>query len=277
MSASNYIVEVSETNFEYEVIVFSQKIPVVVDFWAEWCVPCRTLGPILEKLAEEGKGTFRLAKINVDNNPNLARRYNILSIPAVKAFRDGLVVAEFIGVQPEPQLRDFIRSAANQHMNLLLEKGQNLSQMHKWDAAEKCFRLYLEENPRQPAGSLGLVKCLIMQGKTSEAFSHLQNFPDSKELKNAEFLKPLVKALIKLKEGQYESEDPLDAAYGNALRLITRGNLLASMDGILEILRQDKRYRGGEAKQVMVSLLELMGEDDPQTRQYRNEFASIVF
>jgi putative thioredoxin len=277
MSASNNIVEVSEANFEYEVIAFSQKAPVVVDFWAEWCVPCRTLGPLLEKLAEEGKGAFRLAKINVDSSPNLARRYSIRSIPAVKAFRDGQVVAEFIGVQPEHQLREFIRSISNQQMNLLLNKGQNLSQMHNWEAAEKCFRLYLEENPRQPAGSLGLVKCLIMQGKTQEAKELLRNFPDSKELNNAGFLNPLVQALIQLKEEKNEAEDALAAAYSNALRLVTRGNLFAAMDGILEILRQDKRYRAGQARQVMVALLELMGEDDPQTRLYRNEFASIVF
>lgn len=277
MSASNYVVEVSETNFEYEVIVFSQKIPVVVDFWAEWCVPCRTLSPILEKLAEEGKGTFRLAKINVDLNSNLSRRYGIRSIPAVKAFRDEQVVAEFIGMQPEPQIREFIRSVSNQHMSLLLEKGENLSQQRKWAPAEKCFRRYLEENPRQPAGVLGLIKCLIMQGKAAEARALLQNFPDSKELKNAEYLKPITQAILQLQAGSYESEEPLEAAYCNALRLATRGNLPASMDGILDVLRQDKRYRGGEARQVMVALLELMGEDDPQTRQYRNEFASIVF
>jgi putative thioredoxin len=277
MTASNNIVEVSETNFEYEVLIFSQKVPVVVDFWAEWCVPCLSLGPLLEKLAEEGKGAFRLAKINVDTNPNLARRYGILSIPAVKAFRDGQVVSEFIGLQPEPKVREFIRSITNQHMNLLLDKGQNLSQMRKWAAAEKCFQLYLEDNPRQPSASLGLIKCLIMQGKALEAREQLRNFPDGKELKNAEFLKPLVQAILQFYDGSYDSEDSLDAAYSNALRLITRGNLLAAMDGILEILRQDKRYRSGAGRQVMVGLLELMGEEDPQTRQYRNEFAAIVF
>jgi putative thioredoxin len=116
-----------------------------------------------------------------------------------------------------------------------------------------------------------------MQGKAAEARALLQNFPDSKELKNAEYLKPITQAILQLQAGSYESEEPLEAAYCNALRLVTRGNLPASMDGILDVLRQDKRYRGGEARQVMVALLELMGEDDPQTRQYRNEFASIVF
>jgi putative thioredoxin len=277
MSTSNYIVDVSEADFEFEVVAFSQKTPVVVDFWAEWCIPCRTLGPVLEKLAEEGRGAFRLAKINVDLNPNLARRFGIRSIPAVKAFRDGQVVAEFIGVQPEPQLRGFIRSISLQHMDLLYEKAQNLSRMGRWEGAEKCFRTYLEDTSHQPAGTLGLIKCLIMQGKTSEAQGLLQTFPDSKELKSAEFLRPVVQALQFLQTGQIDQEEPLGAAYANALRLITRGNLPAAMDGVLDVLRQEKRYRSGEARRVMVGLLELMGEDNPQTREYRNEFASIVF
>jgi putative thioredoxin len=277
MSASNYIVDVSEADFEFEVIAFSQKTPVVVDFWAEWCIPCRTIGPVFERLAEEGRGAFRLAKINVDLNPNLARRFGIRSIPAVKAFRDGQIVAEFTGIQPEPQLRAFIRSASLQHMDLLFEKATNLTRMQKWEPAEKCFRLYLEDNPRQPAGVLGLIKCLIMQGEIYEAHVLLQTFPDSKELKNADLLRPVVQALLKFKSGEIVQDELLDAAYSNALRLVTRGNLPAAMDGLLEVLRQDKRYRGGEARKVMVGLLELLGEDDPQTRQYRIEFASIVF
>ena len=104
MMTSDFIVNVSEADFEYEVLAFSQQVPVVVDFWAEWCGPCRTLGPMLESMAQEAQGSFRLAKVNVDENPNLALRYGIHSIPAVKAFRHGTMVAEFAGVQPEPRL-----------------------------------------------------------------------------------------------------------------------------------------------------------------------------
>src|SRR5512139_3568309 len=116
---------VNESDFEYEVIAFSNQVPVIVDFWAEWCRPCKTLTPILEKYAVESQGSFRLAKVNVDENPNLALRFSVRSIPNVKAFRDGQVVSEFLGLQPEPRVKEFIRNLAPSQIDLLLEKGQS--------------------------------------------------------------------------------------------------------------------------------------------------------
>jgi thioredoxin len=109
---SQYIKVVTEADFEYEVIAFSNQIPVIVDFWAEWCHPCKTLTPVLEKITDDSKGSFRLAELNVDDNPNLALRYNVRSIPNVKAFRDGQVVSEFLGLQPEARVREFVRNLA---------------------------------------------------------------------------------------------------------------------------------------------------------------------
>ena len=277
MTPSDYIIEVSEADFDYQVIAYSQKTPVLVDFWAEWCIPCRTLGPLLERFTQEGKGSFRLAKINVDKNPNLARRYDVRSIPAVKAFRDGHVVAEFTGAQPEGRVRDFLRTIAPSQDDLLLEKGQSLLGMRQVVDAEKCFRQFLEKSPRHPAGQLGLIKSLLLQGKIPEAGHLLAAFPDSKELPAAEHLRPVSIALERVKGGSAEVDEALDAAFINALRLVMRGNLPAAMDGVLDVLRQDKRYRDGEARRVMVGLLELMGEEDPLTRQYRNELASVLF
>src|SRR5690554_5700182 len=140
MNASGYIIDVSEGNFEYEVLAYSQETPVVVDFWAEWCVPCRMLGPLLEKLAFEAGGDFRLARVNVDENPNLARQYGVRGIPAVKAFRDGKVVAEFTGVIPEPRVREFIRQLVPSVVDLVLAKGNSLLAQGQWSQAEEAFR-----------------------------------------------------------------------------------------------------------------------------------------
>lgn len=107
---SENIITVNENDFEQEVLIYSQNVPVVVDFWAEWCTPCKILGPILEKLAKEGQGSFRLAKLDVDFNKNIAIRYGIRSIPAVKTFMKGQVVAEFTGAQPEIKVREFLKN-----------------------------------------------------------------------------------------------------------------------------------------------------------------------
>jgi len=277
MMASDHIVTVNEADFEYEVLQYSKQVPVVVDFWAEWCGPCRSLGPILERLAQEAGGAFRLAKVNVDENPNLAAMYGVRSIPLVKAFRDGQVVAEFVGAQPEGRVREFLRALAPSENDLTFEKAQGMLELGNWAEAEALFRKFLEKVPEHPAASLGLVRALIMQGYLSEARQLLYNFPPSKEYQSAEMLSVLVKALSRVPDAAPYYDDPLEAAYMNALRLAYRGNFEAAMDGMLDILRQDKQFRGGEVRRVMLGIFELYGNENPITRQYRNELASVLF
>jgi len=274
--ASENIINVSESDFEYQVLVYSQQVPVVVDFWAEWCIPCKTLGPMLERLTDEAQGSFRLAKVNVDQNPNLAMQFAIRSIPAVKAFRNGKVVSEFVGPQPEPKLRQFIRAIAPSPADLHLEKGNSLLQLQKWPEAELTFEQALEIDPDNSAGLLGLAKSLLAQGYPIEALDILRNFPASREYKSAEALLPLANALERVQNGDYFSDEPIEAAYNHSLRLIQKGNFPSAMDGLLDVLRQEKRYRNGEARLVLVAILELLGEND-LTRQYRQELASVLF
>jgi putative thioredoxin len=274
---SDYIKIVNEADFEYEVIAYSKQAPVIVDFWAEWCRPCKSLTPLLEKFAIEAQGSFLLAKVNVDDNPNLALRYSVRSIPNVKAFRDGQVVSEFLGLQPEPRVKEFIRNLAPSQIDLLLEKGQSLLESMAWVKAGSAFHQFLQKSPHHPAGLLGLLKASLMQGKFSEVRQIMEEFPSSPEYAHMETLRPLVNAVWAETSSQATTDNPLDAAYHNAIRLILRGNLPAAMDGILDILRLDKRYHNDEARKVLLGLFEILGDSHPVTQQYRRELAMVLF
>ncbi|WP_299025368.1 tetratricopeptide repeat protein [uncultured Thermanaerothrix sp.] len=280
MMSPDYIVDVSEADFEYEVLAYSQNVPVVVDFWAEWCRPCRDLKILLMRLADEAQGRFRLARVNVDENPNLALRYGVRSLPTVKAFVNGQVVAEFVGLIPETRLREFLeRLQPPSPTALKLEKAESLLVEGEWAEAEDLFREVLEEDGEDPRALLGLAKALLAQGKGYEGLAILEAFPSSRQYAQAMLLKPYAQALVELRQRREieDESDELAAAYWNAIRLASRGNLLAALDGLLDILRQDKRYREDQARQVVLSLLEILGEENPLTRQYRNELALILF
>lgn len=275
--ASEYIKTVTESDFEYEVLAYSNQIPVIVDFWAEWCRPCKTLTPMLEKLAEDAQGTFRLAKVNVDDNPNLALRFNVRSIPNVKAFCDGQVVSEFLGLQPEPRVKEFIRNLAPSQIDLLLEKGQSQLEAMNWLEAGNSFRQFLGKSPNHPAGLLGILKSSLMQAAYSDAKQIIDEFPASQEYAHMELLRPFLDALLTELSNQGISDDTLDATYHNALRLIMRGYLPAAMDGLIDILRQNKHYRNDEARNVLLGLFEVLGDNHTLTQQYRRELAMVLF
>ena len=274
---SEYIKIVTEADFEYEVIAYSNQAPVIVDFWAEWCRPCKTLTPLLEKLAEDAQGSYRLAKLNVDDSPNIALRYSVRSIPNVKAFRDGHVVSEFLGLQPEARVREFIRNLAPSQIDLLLEKGQSQLESMSWQEAGISFHQFLAKSPNHPAGSLGLLKSYLMQGDYTHARLIMADFPPSPEYSHMELLQPLYDSLLAETNSPGTNDDPLDAAYHNAIRLIKRGNLAASMDGLIDILRQDKHFHNEGVRKVLLSLFELLGDNHSLTQQYRRELAMVLF
>jgi len=274
---SQFIIHVTEANFEYEVINYSHNVPVVVDFWAEWCVPCKMMDPILQKVTKDHEGDFRLAKVNVDENQNLAIRYNVRGIPVVKAFREGAIVAEISGVQTEPQIRAFLRDIIPSPADLNLDKANSLLVLGKWPEADKTFRQVLDLQPGNANALLGLSKCLLATGRAAEARDILNAFPVSREFASAEKLKPLAVILSQYQKSQLEPATALESTYLHALHLVTRSNLPAAMDGMLDVLRGDKNFHNGDAKQVILGLFEILGPQNPLTRQYQSELALVLF
>lgn len=277
MMTSAHIINVTESNFDYEVIEYSQTIPVLVDFWAEWSVPCKSLDPILHSLANQGDGSFRLARLNVDENPKLAMRFNVRGVPAVKAFRDGAIIGEFSGYKSETAIKRFLQEVVPSHADLILEKGHSLLTQSRWQDAFSAYQQVLSERPGHPSALIGLAKSALPLGQSEEALEILSDFPPSHEFSVAEQLLPLAAALNRVAESTDEPQSGIETTYQHSLRLITLGNLPAALDGLLDVLRQDKHYRGEEARMVVLGIFEVLGNNNQLTRQYRKELASVLF
>lgn len=278
MMSSDYIIEVDEANFHTDVIAYSNSMPVVVDFWADWCQPCHMLTPILEKLTNEAPGSFRLAKVNADDTPNLNFQLGIVTLPTVKAFHKERLVNEFSGVQNPPFVREFIKNLVPIPSSLEMERAKGLLSMKEYKRAAQSFRLALKANPDDSAALLGLAKSLLAQGDASGALAVLMDFPAGKDFITAQHIIPLAQMVSKLETSPDDFEkDDLARMLRRSLTLVQKSNLPAAADGMLEILRQEKNYQGGIVREAMVGLLALMDADDPETRNYRQELTSILF
>ena len=272
------VFEVSDATFDRDVIERSYDVPVVVDFWAPWCGPCRMLGPVLERLAAEPDSGFVLAKVNVDENQSLAVYYGVQGIPAVKAFGNGEVIDEFVGALPEAQVRAFIERLAPDDSAAELKQAAALLADHHWREAESLYRRLLAET-ESDAAAVGLAQALLGRGRGCAAREVIEELPDPEAIPEVEWLMPLVSYLCAMESADAAADgiSDLEAQYRRAADLIRRGNFAAALDGLLELLRADKDYAEGQARRVVLGIFTLLGDESDLTRTYRPRLATILF
>jgi putative thioredoxin len=235
------------------------------------------LGPVLEKLAKEANGAWALVKVNTDQNQALAMRYGIQGIPAVKAFRDGAVVAEFVGALPEPQVRQFVQKLAATKGDPAEPAGVALLAAHRWSEAEAAFRRAMDHGDNAGDG-LGLARALIAQGKGSEAEQALDAAKSDAEGVAGDRLRATARWLIwSRSEVDDAGATNADALFRRAGRAATAGDIEGALAGLISVLQSDRRYRAGEAQKIMLAYFELLGDSDPLTRAYRSRLASVLF
>jgi putative thioredoxin len=278
------VIEASDQNFESVVIDRSRQTPVVVDFWAPWCGPCRALGPLLERLAEEHHGEFILAKVNVDESPGLSQALNIQSIPMVLGFRDGKVVAEFVGALPEAAVRQFLAKVLPSEADRLAIEGEQLRGDGKLVEAESTFHRALELDARCDRALLGLSGILADRNEHEEALKRLERIAPGPLRQDADRLA----AEIRIRQGGGGNEAGLRAKLAaNPTDLEARlvlGQVLAAaskyedaLAEYLEIVRRDRSFSDGAARKAMLDIFDLLGPDSPITNHYRSELAKVLF
>jgi putative thioredoxin len=271
------VVEVDERTFQEAVLERSRSAPVVVDFWAPWCGPCRVLGPTLERLAAEAKGAFVLAKINVDENPRLSQMFRIQGIPAVKAFRDGRVVDEFTGALPETQVRAWLKRFVPAPGNDLLAAAAALEQSNPSEAAAR-YRVALGSDPNNAEALFALGRLLAAQGDPEGAATLRQVPSDSPLYKRAQAWLALADFLAeadRVPRGQAPADD-MEGRYRRAAALARSRDYAGAVDELLAIVERNRQFRDDGARKMLLALFDALG-DDPVVGPARRRLANLLF
>jgi len=260
------VIDVTDETFEQVVVEGSKQVPVVVDLWAAWCGPCRTLGPMLEQAAERRAGAFTLAKIDVDAQGvgnALLQAVRSQSIPTVVAFRDGQPVSMFVGAIPEQEIDRFLDSILPTEAETEAKEAAEELAAGDLDEAERGFREAIEKDPNNRDAAIGLARILIERGSNDDARALLTpHLPD-----------PEAEHLIATIDVATWASLPADGRLADARRAAARGDWTEAFEGMITALSDDR----DEARQALVTAFAALGDDDPLVPTYRRRLAAALF
>jgi putative thioredoxin len=277
--------DVTDATFERDVLRASRTLPVVVDFWAPWCAPCRALKPVLEKLAAEHEGEFVLAKMNTDENPQTAARFGIRGIPAVKAFRDGTVAGEFTGAVPESAARAFLKEILPTSGEKLRQAAAAALAAGDADAAEARLREALQADPGLHPARVDLAELLVAREAWGDADAALSEVPEHERDERAQRLASRIALWRAARElpSAAELRPQLERAPGDpaprlrlAERLAADGEFEAALEELLEVVRADRGPARETARRTMLQVFTLAAADPALVGRYRRLLASAL-
>lgn len=284
------IIDITQDQFIEEVIEKSKSVPVLVDFWAPWCGPCKQLTPILEKLVNNKKGKIILAKINVDENQGIAGQLNIQSIPTVYGFVDGKPIDAFQGAQPESKIEAMINklidATPGNEIPKILEEADFLFKDQKFEEAQKIYETLVGLDPGNPKVIGGLLRCLVQLKKYDDAREMIESLDDD-TLKNEEILK-INKLLANLKEDSGHDMEELKLFVKNnpnnkekrfelAEKFLSSNESEHGFNELLTIFEQDPKWNEEAAKKKLLEYFDLLGFNDPNVLEARKKLSSLMF